>query len=160
MTINNTTGLVLWSPTSSDIGDHPLKIKATDERGASSQQDYILSVLADTESPVVTILPSSNPINPGDTVSIQVAASDIDAITDIELEINGTEVLLDAFGVTEFTATVPGLVPLNGTATDTSGNAGTTTINLRIVDPNDSEGPEVDITSLFLETWSPTLLTL
>ena len=147
LTINRTTGLVLWSPTSSDIGDHPLTIEATDERGASSQQDYILSVLADTEPPVVTILPSSNPINPGDTVSIQVAASDNDAITDIELEIDGIAVSLDSFNITEFTATAPGLVPLTGTTTDASGNVGTTTINLRIIDPNDSDGPEVDITS-------------
>ena len=147
LTINRTTGLVLWSPTSSDIGDHPLTIEAADERGTSSQQDYILSVLADTVPPVVTILPSSNPINPGDTVSIQVIASDNDAITDIEFEIDGIAVSLDSFNMTEFTATAPGLVPLTGTATDATGNVGTTTINLRIIDPNDSEGPEVDITS-------------
>jgi RHS repeat-associated protein len=70
-------------------------------------------------------------------------------VASIALEIDGVPITLDQNNGTFFTPTSPGLPAIVGTAIDTSGNVGTAGPNppLRVLDPNDTEPPFVEITS-------------
>ena len=46
MTVNASSGLISWSPTTANIGTHSIALQVTDGRGGLAEQDYVLSVLA------------------------------------------------------------------------------------------------------------------
>lgn len=147
MTINPTTGLVTWHPTTPDIGNHPLTIRATTDRGTITDQPFTLAVIADTTAPVVSILLNQPSAAIGQTVGFRVVATDDVAIAQLSLTINGQPVALDANGVGTFTPSTGGVQPFVATATDTSGNVGAATASLPVADPNDTTAPTVAITN-------------
>jgi hypothetical protein len=57
MTIDEDSGLVLWAPTTSDLGDHSVVVKAIDVYSASSTQPYTLTVTAVNQRPYFTSPP-------------------------------------------------------------------------------------------------------
>jgi RHS repeat-associated protein len=146
MTVDPQSGLVTWQPTTADLGAHAVDIRLTNERGAVSDQTFTLTVAPDTTPPSVTVLLSTNVTQPGQAVTIQVSGTDDVAVASFGLSINGTPVTLDASHSATFTPTGPGLLSVVGTATDTSGNVGTTTVTLRVIDPTDTDFPTVAIT--------------
>ncbi len=83
----------------------------------------------------------------GQTVRINVSASDDVAVASLGLEIDGVSQSLDANNGVFYTPATGGLPQIIATATDTSGNVGTGTPNppLRVIDPNDDEPPVVEI---------------
>lgn len=129
------------------IGQHPIVLRAEDERGAISEQVYTLTVTADQQPPQVSVVLGSNLLKPGETTTIRVVATDNVSVNEISLSVNGVILPLDEFGVAGYTATNPGLVNLIGTAEDAAGNAGVSLATIRIIDPQDSTRPEVEITS-------------
>ena len=147
LTIDANSGLGRWVPTVSDVGEWPVTVRATDERGAFAEQSYLLQVLADSAAPVVTVLLSSPVVTPGETVTTHVQAVDNDRVHSIALAINGTSVPLDANDSAQVTVNTPGLVTILGSATDTSGNTGAAAVQLRVIAPSDTTGPVVDINS-------------
>ena len=147
LTIDSTSGLVYWVPTVADSRAWPVTLRATDDRGAFTEQSYILQVLADSETPVVTVVLSSALLTPGRTVTIQVQAVDNDQVHSLALAIDGIALPLDAHDSAQFTVNAPGLMTILGSATDVSGNTGTATVPLRVIAPNDTVGPVVDLSS-------------
>ncbi len=147
MTIDKRTGVIKMNTAIADIGDHPITVNVTDERGAVAEQVYTLTVNADTELPVVSVQLSSTVIEPGETVDIQISASDNTGVSTIKLEIDGVPTQLDQNNSATYLATKPGLFDVTGIATDSSGNTGMATQKLRVIDPADAEPPFVEITS-------------
>lgn len=161
MTIDRRSGMVTWLTTGGDIGLHPVTIRAGDDRGAFMDQPYTLTVLPDTIAPSVSVQLSATVVQPGDSVTIQVVASDNVSVASRTLEIDGLEVPLDLNHSAIFTATMPGLPRIIATATDPSGNIGQScdlsTVNsqpstllcfpLRVTDPTDTDAPEIAITA-------------
>ncbi|MCY2989176.1 MAG: PKD domain-containing protein, partial [Planctomycetota bacterium] len=175
--INSTTGFVTWTPSrpgptvgqafqpdvatpdfqpNSQAGKPDLRggspfavtLRVTDDRGAFTDQSFTLTVLPDTVPPAVRVLLTPGLAIPGETVTIQVVAIDNVSVSDWALEIDGQAVPLGGPGrVAQFTATRPGLVTLVGIATDSSGNVGRVTQTLRVLDPSDTEPPQIEITS-------------
>ena len=84
---------------------------------------------------------------PGGAVTIEVVAADNAVVASRSLEIDGTPVPLDSNNRAELTPSSPGLVSIVGIATDASGNVGTGSATLRVLDPADTTPPEVEITS-------------
>jgi len=147
MAIDSHTGLVTWKTEPADLGSHPVTVRATDERGAFTDQPYTLEVGPDTEPPSVSVSLDQLVVEPGQPVSVHVIASDNVAVDAIGLEMDGTPVVLDANNGFVFTPASPGLPEFEGFATDTSGNVGTGTATLRVLDPADTDPPFVEITS-------------
>ncbi|MBI3467961.1 MAG: tandem-95 repeat protein [Planctomycetes bacterium] len=45
MTINDQTGLLSWTPSTSDVGNHDVTVQVSDGRGGTAQQHWVLSVI-------------------------------------------------------------------------------------------------------------------
>ncbi len=141
-------GLITYRPTDANLGQSfDIRIVATDEFGLSTAQEFTLSVEPDSQAPDVDILFSNSVIVPGDTVTIQVNATDELGVESIAATIDGVAVTLDAANQFTYTATESGLPVVVATATDAAGNVGTAERKLRVVDPDDVEGPFVQINS-------------
>ena len=132
MQIDAITGQVTWQPTVNDIGLHTVKIRATDERGLSSQQEFDLQITADELAPRVAIVMTGTLRQPGQPVTVQVVADDNAGVASIALNIAGTPVTLGENNTFEFTPDIPGLLLLQATATDQAGNIGTASRTLRV----------------------------
>src|SRR5262249_38407046 len=98
MTVDAQTGIVLWQPTSADLAAHPAPIRLTTERGAVTDLSYSLTVTPDTQPPSVSVLLSTNLTQIGQSVTIQVKASDNVAVASLTLTVGGTPLTLDANG--------------------------------------------------------------
>ncbi len=147
VTIGDTSGVVSWPATLTASGDYPVTITATDARGLSTDQSYTLSVSPDAEAPRVSILLSSRSINVGQSIDVQVVASDNVAVASTALFVDGVPVTLDANGRVTLTPIAAGIPRLTATATDTTGNVGSTGEAFFVVDPADVTPPTVAIES-------------
>ncbi len=148
--VDSQSGLLFMTPDESLMGDSVVTLRATDERGLSADQTYTLSILADTEAPIVSIVANPSALaNIGDSLQLQVKAVDnVDLqVAAMTLDIDGAPVTLDATGLAHYTATQAGLFTLHATATDSRGNQGETTLSLRVVNPADNTPPAIEITS-------------
>jgi len=142
------SGLLTWTPTSTQSGNQPFEIEVADNRGGRVVHRFTVNVLAaDTTPPVVRLIPSTNLANPGQMIQLQVLATDNVGVAGRTLTIDGVIYTLDAQGRTTFTSNAPGLFTALATATDTSGNVGTATLDLRYFDPTDNTAPVITITS-------------
>jgi choice-of-anchor A domain-containing protein/RHS repeat-associated protein len=147
MTIDASTGLVSWQPGAGDVGAHAVDVRLTNDRGVTTDQTFTLTVAADTTPPSVSILQTTNLANPGDSVTVQVVATDDVAVSTVSLTMNGSPVTLGPGNIATFTVTAPGMVNLVATATDPSGNVGTATASVRVFDPTETTAPVAVITS-------------
>lgn len=147
MSIDSGTGLIEFYPTATQLGEHAVVVRATDERGAITEQSYELQVTNDTTAPVVSILLSQDVVNPGTAVEVQVIAADDVGVNEIRLTLDDMEIPLDVLGKATVTLPDPGLFSLRATAVDSSGNVGIQDSTLRVIDPADTTPPEIDFLS-------------
>ena len=149
MTIDPDTGLITWVPDAAEIGT-PLDVvvRATDERGLSTDQAFTIEVVADTTAPLVSVVSTNTLLEPDDSIFFQVLASDNVGVTSLVATIDGDFVALAPNGRGVFNAdNGPGLYTIAATATDANGNVGTSEVVIRVIDPNDTESPFVEIIS-------------
>ncbi|MGB0712374.1 MAG: putative Ig domain-containing protein, partial [Gammaproteobacteria bacterium] len=61
MTVDQSTGRLLWVPGAADLGLHPITLRALDARGASAVQTFDLNVLStlDNEAPEIVSTPAT-----------------------------------------------------------------------------------------------------
>ena len=147
MEINAVSGMVMLKSATADVGNHVVTIRATDDRGAFKDQSFTLAIAPDALAPTVSIQFSSAIVLPGEQVTIQVKASDNVKVESKALAIGTTQLTLDSADLHLYDTTVPGLFELTATATDSSGNVGTVTRKLRVLDPNDVTPPDVVVTA-------------
>ena len=79
MTIDQTDGVLIWTPTTGQLGAHPVTLRVRDTRGAEATQSFVITVLdsAGNEAPSITSQPRGQ-IALGRTWFYQVEASDPD----------------------------------------------------------------------------------
>ncbi len=147
MRIDALTGLLTFTPQAGQTGEQSVTIRATDERGAIAEQHVTLTVDNDIEPPDVAIVLSQAVVDPNTQVQIQAFATDNVAVDAFELTIDALPVTLDGIRQAVFTPAAPGLYSVELRATDTSGNASTDQVQLRVIDPHDHEPPEIEILS-------------
>ncbi len=148
MSIDADSGLVTWQPETSDIGTSTtVVLRATDARGLATDQAYDLIAAPDTQRPQVSIQLAQAVIDQGDTVEIQVFARDNVVVSAISLSVDGVPLSLDALGRATYVSTAPGLLAVEVTATDDSGNIGSALTSLRVIDPTDTTPPVITIDS-------------
>ncbi len=139
-------------------------IRATDDRGLFTDQPVSVTVVADTEAPLVSINVTHDAVGAspesflldaigtptlkiGQTVRVQLYATDNVAVTSLNATVDGVPVVLDANWGFLYTATQPGIPVVVASAFDDSGNVTTTTQRLRVIDPADETPPEASIDS-------------
>ena len=149
MKVSRNSGLTFWRPQPADIGNVGVTIRATDDRGLSTEQTFTIGVTADVTPPLATVFISDSPINIGETSRISVDTGDDVAVASRTLTIDGVEVPIDSQDGYTFTAATAGIPHVVLTAVDTSGNTTTATLDpiLRVLDPGDTTSPEIEITS-------------
>lgn len=130
-----------------NAGTHRFELIVSDGRGGADLQSFEIEVLPDTVAPVVQLFVSANPAIIGFEVIFLVQATDNIAVESRSLTIDGTPVALDASGRTTFLLEIAGFFDVVAAATDTSGNVGTDTLELVVIDPSDVNAPVVEITS-------------
>ncbi|MBK1989788.1 DUF4114 domain-containing protein [Sphaerospermopsis aphanizomenoides BCCUSP55] len=151
-------GRLRWQPKTEDEGIYPITIKVDDGRGGIVTQNYNLTVTNDDiVKPVVNIGFSSSVINIGETVNLQVRATDNIGVETLNLTVDGTPLTLNPnvpngqINNASFVGTNAGLYQFLGTAIDEAGNIGTATIEVRVVDPSDTSSPIIEINTTNLE---------
>ncbi len=141
-------GRLTWPTAAADTGTHSVTVVVTDDQGASAMQPFTIDVVPDTQAPMVTVFLSSNVVDLGATVLIKVIATDNVGVQSRTLTVAGQAAPLDANNEARLSTTVAGLFDIVATATDASGNIGTSVVQqLRVLDPTDSRVPIVQITS-------------
>ncbi len=146
MTIDS-QGRITWSPQVGDTGSQPVLVTATDGRGGTASQSFAVIVTADTEAPQVSLFLSSNPVDLGTSVTVEVVATDNVAVTSLVLTENGVAVALDAAGSAVIPGNTAGIFKLLASASDAAGNVSTDSQSLVVLDPNVTGAPTVDLTT-------------
>ena len=146
LTINQ-SGLVTWSPGTADIGPVDVEILVTDRFGATASQEYTIDVQVDETLPTIELLPDANPVNIDGVVNFELQAADDAGIASLALTVDGVNVPLDINNSGSFTFPTSGVFSAIATATDTSGNVAEDIVQIRVLDPSDTQGPEVLINS-------------
>lgn len=141
-------GLLTWTPTTEQAGQRSFEIEVADDRGGRVVHRFNLNVVGvDIVPPSVQLFVSTNLANAGETIQLQVIATDNVEVAAQSLSIAGQTITLDVNGRGTFTSTTPGVFKALATAVDTSGNVGSATIDLRLFDPTDNLAPVITITS-------------
>jgi len=78
LTVNPTTGLVQWIPTTAQIGQHKVTVATFDPLGLGGTQSYTLIVTNANQAPVILSQPQGTAV-PGGTYRYDVRASDPDS---------------------------------------------------------------------------------
>lgn len=79
MTLNTQTGALSWTPTDSQLGNHPVSLRATDDGGLATVQSFNVNVQPANRLPVITsTAPQTAEVSR--LYSYQVLASDSDAL--------------------------------------------------------------------------------
>ncbi len=141
----DTLGRLRWNPTTSNIGTHSIVLTVNDGNGGIQQQQYNLSVAADTEAPKVRLIANYDLVNLGETVIFQARATDNIKVAGLRLLINDTPFVLDANGMVRYTPTQAGTIFAKAIATDTAGNVGQATFDVAVIDTSDVNPPSVSL---------------
>ena len=141
-------GRITWNPNAEDVGNYDIEVAVTDSRGATTTQNYQLTVTADTEAPLVNLNFDRDRANIGEKLTFQVLATDNVGIEELRLTINGNNLALDANGIATVEIDSTGSFEVVASAIDAAGNQGSDTITVFGIDPSDNQAPVVSITSL------------
>ncbi|MDB9426649.1 putative Ig domain-containing protein [Microcystis aeruginosa CS-564/01] len=151
-------GRIRWQSSSQNQGIYPVKIQVSDGRGGITTQTYNLTLSNnDITNPVVELGFNTNLIKIGESVNFQVRATDNIEVKTLTLTANKTPLTLNLntpngqINTATFVGQKAGLYQIIATATDAAGNQDTETIEVRVLDPSDTEAPVVAINKTNLE---------
>jgi beta-lactam-binding protein with PASTA domain len=101
----------------------------------------------DVSRPIVQLTATPTVTFVGETVTLQVTATEESGLVTPGLRVNGTPVTLVANGTATFTSATPGVFTAETTAIDAAGNTGFANTEFRFQTPGDATQPTVSITS-------------
>ncbi|WP_414573235.1 putative Ig domain-containing protein [Nostoc sp. CCY 9925] len=141
----DTLGRLRWTPTTNNVGSHTVVITVNDANGGTGQQEYNLSVAADTEAPKVRLIANYDLVNLGESITFQARATDNIKVAGLRLLIDGTAVVLDSNGMATFKPTTAGTITAKAIATDSAGNISEATFSVAVIDTSDVNAPDVSL---------------
>ncbi len=151
-------GRIRWQSASQNQGIYPVTIQVSDGRGGITTQTYNLTLSNnDITNPVVELGFNSNLINIGESINFQVRATDNIEVKTLTVTANKTPLTLNPnspngqINTATFVGQKAGVYQIIATATDAAGNQDTETIEVRVLDPSDTEAPVIDINKTNLE---------
>jgi RHS repeat-associated protein len=140
-------GRISWQTVPGVAAQHTLGLRVSDGFGGVATQSFTLNVTPDTSAPRVVLRLSANPLALGQSSVVVVQVSDNVGVDTVSLTMNGQPLVLDADHSTTLQGVTAGLFTLTANARDASGNVGTSTVELRVFDPADTQGPTITVTS-------------
>ena len=154
MQIDAETGLVTWQSDLISLGEYSVVVAVEDGVGNTTLQTFQLTAsdepILDTQAPEIELVSNGNLVNKGESVTLQVRATDDRDLASLSLEIDGTSLILTPNTLANgqlYTATTQldasGVYSVVAEATDSAGNVTTEEIGLRVLDPSDTSDPEV-----------------
>ena len=166
MEIDPTTGSITWLSDLIQVGDYSVVIAVSDSAGNTTQQIFQLIAndgsIADTLSPELALTFSNTIVAPGESVTLQVSATDNRDLASLTVTLNGTPVALSPSSTINgqrYTAAVQletsGLYTVEATAVDGTGNTSVETFDLRAADPSDVTPPDIVLDLSDLEVGKP-----
>ncbi len=144
-------GTLRWRPTAADVGTRTFVLTARDSANAATTRTWTVTVAPDTTPPSVEVTTSPRVVDPGQSVTVTVVATDDDLAT-VTLSLNGQSVALSGTGATR-TAVVnttgmsPGPQMLSATATDGTGRTSAAEARFGLRDGSDTVAPVVSVAS-------------
>ncbi len=148
MTIHGQTGLISWRPHQAQVANHPVTVVVQDPYFASDSQSFVVTVDADTVSPVVRLRLSAPQVAIGQQAQACVEATDDVGLVSRTLLVDGAPVALDLLGCFILSYEDPRTVALRAEAADAGGNLSFDEEALLVVDPSAGTKPEVEASSL------------
>ena len=142
----STDGVITWTPTSDQLGEHIISITASDgEFGVTLTSSIVVDAGAvPLDVSAINISPSAS--MPGQPVLISVVPQGGNGTITVQADINGTPLTLEN-GEVYVSRDVPGRYDVSVTVTDETGESVTASSFFTIVDTTDSTAPFVDITN-------------
>jgi len=152
------SGLLSWTPASP--GSVPVALEVRNAAEATVTQSFDLAVEADLEVPLISLRPNGTVFNPGDTLTLTVSASDNVAVRDLRLTLNGVPLSLipnlpNQPNQASVILSQKGSYTIQATATDSSGNVATSSLQVRVPDPADTVAPDIDFVVTPFEASKP-----
>jgi len=145
MTLHPTLGWLHWTTTGETPGVYPVVIEVTDDWGGRQALSFDLTLLPDTEAPVVAVTMVPAPACQRELAAVCVVASDNVGLSEVSLTLDGEVMTLDASRCTLWTPLANGLIPVLAVATDPSGLTRQDTAPLTVIDCNDEQAPVVTL---------------
>ncbi|QLE59915.1 hypothetical protein FD725_30895 (plasmid) [Nostoc sp. TCL26-01] len=146
----DTFGRLDWKP--NNLGKYPIAIKVEDGRGGVATQAFDLTVTTDTQAPIINLGNNGNLFKPGDTLKLQVSATDNVGVESLNLTFNSSPLVLNpgqfiAGNIQTATVTLnqSGVFDILAQAKDAAGNIGTKSLQVRVFAPTDNQAPVVII---------------
>ncbi|MFP4015681.1 MAG: putative Ig domain-containing protein, partial [Halanaerobiales bacterium] len=130
MTIDSSTGMITWTPDDIQSGSNYAIVEVNDGNGGSSSQAFNIQVSGsinnddDNIRPEVNIELSGPYMESGSTVEITLTATDDVGVVSRRLMVNGEEMTLDENYQAYYQSNTPGVIVVEGYATDAAGNEG------------------------------------
>lgn len=141
-------GQILWTTTAGDVGQHPVRVVVTDRHGAETGHPlFEVDVTPDGERPRVHLSYSSNLVDLGSEFRLYTLATDNIGVETLVLTVDGTPHPLGSDGTASIIFADSALYTVTVTATDAAGNVGEASVEVRVIDPNDTDAPSVRILS-------------
>ncbi|RME52192.1 hypothetical protein D6783_05570, partial [Candidatus Woesearchaeota archaeon] len=146
MTINTSTGLISWTPTQSQVGNHTVAIIVEDGTGLNDTQNYTLTVSNVNDDPVITTSPvTSATVN--EPYVYDVNATDSDPTNDtltyaLELAPSGMSINASS-GLIEWTPSVGQEGAHNVSVNVSDGNGGVDRQNYTVTVASDTTPPGI-----------------
>ena len=145
-------GRLRWTPEIEDAGNQSVTVTIIDEAGATVEQNFTIQVVADSNAPLVTLLPGTIFVVDGQyqadlnsSVPFQVRATDNVGVTGLQLLVDNQPVAVDINGIADVTFDQLGFISLKALAYDAAGNIGEATTTVEIFDSSDVDAPTVNI---------------
>ncbi len=145
MTLHPTLGWLHWTTTGQLPGVYPIVLEITDDWGGRQELSFDLTLLADTEAPVVAVTMVPAPACQREPAAVCVVASDNVGLIEVSLTLDSEVMTLDASRCTLWTPPESGLIPVLAVATDPSGLTSQDTTPLTVIDCNDEQAPVVTL---------------
>jgi hypothetical protein len=143
MSIDRLSGLILWSPTADQVGNHTVKVLVEDGRGGVAEQEFIVCVHGDpgNHAPVIVTDPSTELLSENYLYDVDAVDPDADTLT-YTLRVSPPGMTIDqTTGRIDWTPPLNtvGPVPVTVRVTDGRGGIDEQSFALNISEPGSGE---------------------
>lgn len=145
MTISSLSGLLRWTPTTAQLGPHPVTVRVEDLAGLANTLAFSVEVIDDSSAPLIEEI-ADRSLQPGGAFELQVIASDPDPADSLDFTLDSAPTGMSIDLLTGLIEWLPaagdiGSATVTVRATDPSGRFDTESFTLTIAD---SQPPVLD----------------
>ncbi len=143
MTIDSETGMISWTPTNDDVGNHSVTVRVSDGNGGSATQSWQINVTNVNDAPVIISTAPTTAIE-DEEYSYQLETNDIDGDTlSYSLLVSPDDMDVDTNGEITWTPVNSDVGEHSVVVEVTDGNGGSATQTFQITVQNVNDAPTI-----------------